>query len=114
MLFLGAALFILSGRYSWEPSSLPYSRRGFLDSAYMLVFTLPTVYYLLRKFVRVRFVPEVLVLILAIILVLPYHWLAWRNTNTHLFILTPGRGLMHPNFPLLRRISLRAYASWAK
>ncbi|MGD0611807.1 MAG: hypothetical protein ABSB41_09860 [Anaerolineales bacterium] len=99
MLFLGAALFILSGRYSWEPSSLPYSRRGFLDSAYMLVFTLPTVYYLLRKFVRVRFVPEVLVLILAIILVLPYHWLGLEKYQYTPFYSYPWEGVDASKFP---------------
>ena len=75
IVFLGAALFILSGRFVWDLKHLPYSRRGFLDSAYMLVFTLPTIYYLLKKFVMARFVPEVVVLIMAIIMVLPYHWL---------------------------------------
>src|SRR5271157_3151393 len=93
MLFLGAALLILSGRYSWDASSLPYSRRGFLDSAYMLVFTLPTAYYLLRKFVGVRFVPEALVLILTIILVLPYHWLGLEKYQYSPFYSYPWQGV---------------------
>lgn len=99
MLFLGAALLILSGRYSWDASSLTYSRRGFLDSAYMLVFTLPTAYYLLRKFVGVRFVPEALVLILAIILVLPYHWLGLEKYQYSPFYSYPWQGVDASKFP---------------
>lgn len=99
ILCLGAALFILSGRYSWAPGSLPYSRRGFLDSAYMLVFTLPTAYYLLRKFVRVRFVPEALILIVAVILVLPYHWLGLEKYQYTPFYSYRWQGIDPSKFP---------------
>src|SRR5271157_2092323 len=99
MLYLGAALVILWGRYAWVTSGSPYSRRGFLDSAYMLVFTLPTAYYLLKKFIRVRFGPEALVLILTVILVLPYHWLGLEKFQYQPFYSYSWQGIDLSKFP---------------
>src|SRR5439155_757071 len=46
------ALALLAGRYKWTPEASNFSWRSYLMSAFMLVITLPTFYYLLKIFIK--------------------------------------------------------------
>jgi hypothetical protein len=99
MFLLGVALVILSGRYSWDPQNYANTRRGFIDSAFMLVFTAPAVYYLIKKYLRARYVPEALLILLIVILVLPYHWLGLEKYQYTPFYSFPWEGIDLTKFP---------------
>ena len=72
---LSIALGVLAGRYSWAPDVRGNSVVAYLSSAYMLVITLPTLYYLLRLFIHNTVFPRACTVAVALVLVLPYHWL---------------------------------------
>jgi hypothetical protein len=72
---LALALVLLWGRYAWSEASSSYSLRGYLGSAYLLVLTLPTLYYLLRALDPGGKLAGAVTAGAAVILTLPYHWL---------------------------------------
>jgi hypothetical protein len=72
---LALALVLLWGRYDWSEEARPYSWRGYLSSAYMLVLTLPTLYYLVRFYHPGRWLAVGLTGGVAVVLTLPYRWL---------------------------------------
>lgn len=75
LILLFDALLLLSGRYNWMTVARPYALRGYLSSAYMLVVILPTLYYLLKFFIRKTGVALTITVSVAIFFTLPYRWL---------------------------------------
>jgi hypothetical protein len=69
------ALVLLWDRYDWSDQARPFSWRGYLSSAYLLVFTLPTLYYLLRELSGGARLASVVTAATASVLTLPYRWL---------------------------------------
>ena len=74
-LVLGGGLVVLRGRYDWSVGVQRYSLRGYLSSAYMFLFVVPTVYFLLTHFVKQRWFVLGSSAGLWVVLVLPYRWL---------------------------------------
>ena len=75
ILGLSVALALLVGRYQWTVEASDYSWRSYLLSAYMLVITLPTFYYLSKFFIQKAIVARLIFFFFAIWFVLPYQWL---------------------------------------
>ena len=69
------ALALLAGRYKWTPEASNFSWRSYLMSAFMLVITLPTFYYLLKIFIKRTLWAQLIFFLVAIWFVLPYQWL---------------------------------------
>src|SRR5256885_13189847 len=66
------ALALLAGRYKWTPEASNFSWRSYLMSAFMLVITLPTFYYLLKIFIKRTLWAQLIFFLVAIWFVLPY------------------------------------------
>jgi len=72
---LAAALVLLSGRYDWSAGVREYSWHAYASSAYMLVITLPVLYYLLAFFTQRRLLAALVTAAAALAASLPYRWL---------------------------------------
>ena len=72
-------LTLLAGRYDWSLETAPYAWKGYLSSAYMLVATLPALYYLLVLFEWNRRWRLAATAALTLLLTLPYRWLGLNS-----------------------------------
>jgi hypothetical protein len=73
--FLAVALLVLKGRYNWAPETRQVALRSYLSSAYLLCFTLPTLYYILTLYIRKKAIIRGCVGAIAVLFTLPYRWL---------------------------------------
>lgn len=79
-------LILLLGRYRWTAEESTFSWRSYLMSAYMLVATLPTFYYLLRSIIKRTRAVRLIFFSVAIWFVLPYQWMGldhWYYNLNH-------------------------------
>ncbi len=76
---LGAGLVLLHGRYDWSPETAGFARRGWLSSGYLLVATLPTLYWLVHLLSGSRTMASRAVFVVATVATLPYRWLGLQG-----------------------------------
>lgn len=83
VLILAAALAVLIGRYDWAPAVTTYSWRAWISSAYLLVLTLPALYYLLLNLGITDRRSTLCTALAGVVLVLPYKWLGLSQLYYH-------------------------------
>lgn len=83
LVILALCALVLAGRYSWSAEVYRYSLRGYLSSVYMLVLTLPVMYYLLRYLSRSTRIASIVTAIAAGLFTLPYRWLGLERWAHH-------------------------------
>jgi hypothetical protein len=83
-----AALILLLGRYDWSKPLGPYSREGYLASAWVLLLLLPAAFYTLDT-LSTRRMAQIVTMLLGIICTIPYRWVGlagsrfWSDTFTY-------------------------------
>ncbi|MCI4624713.1 MAG: hypothetical protein L3V56_02010 [Candidatus Magnetoovum sp. WYHC-5] len=74
-IFFISCLILLIGRYDWSKPLWEYSLRGYLSSAYMFIFFMPTLYYIICYYTKNTQLARYITLASAIICTIPYRWL---------------------------------------
>ncbi len=93
-----SGLIFLAGRYNWAENYQKYSIRGYVSSAFLFIFMIPLIYFLLSDFIpKKRKFNRIITFLIAIWFSLPYHWL-----NLEKFYYYQERPIRYPpytNYP---------------